>query len=190
MALRLSAARLLLAALALLSPILSYAGQSESGPTGIPCHEPLAAFRNGRFNLSFGAVRLRHGKGCLKLLPESRQCDWSIELTRVEKWGVGRQLLLVVIRANHETGSGAWDSVFLYACKHGAFVPVLSRRYLYGATIVVGQNSDLWITSGVWRSGDPSCCPSRERREHYAWNEARGQVVLTRVQATTPRGPK
>ena len=190
MALRLSAAWQLLATLALLSPVLSSAGQSESGPTGIPCREPLSAFRNGQFKLSVGAARLRDGKACLKLLPESQHCEWSVDLTRVEKWGVGDHLLLVVLKANHETGSGAWDSVFLYACQRGAFVPVLSRRYLYGARIVVGQNSDLWLTSGVWHSGDPSCCPSHERREHYTWNAARRQVVLTRAQVTTPRGPR
>ena len=117
-------------------------------------------------------------KACLKLLPESPGCDWRVELTRAEKWGPADQLLLVVLNANHETGSGATDSVFLYACQRGTSVPVFSRRYLYGATVAMGQNSDLWITSGVWRPADPQCCPSRERREHYTWNKAKGASFL------------
>jgi len=98
------------AALALLLPVLSYAGQSESGPIGLPCGEPLPALRNGLFNLSVGPTRLLDGKGCFKLLPESPGCDWRVELTRAEKWGPANQLLLVIVNANHETGSGATDS--------------------------------------------------------------------------------
>ena len=184
---RLGVARHSVAALALLLPVLSYAGQSESGPIDLPCGEPLPALRNGLFNLSLGPTRLLDGKSCLKLLPESPGCDWRVELTRAEKWGPADQLLLVVLNANHETGSGATDSVFLYACQRGTSVPVFSRRYLYGATVAMGQNSDLWITSGVWRPADPQCCPSRERREHYTWNKAKRRIVLAGRRITRVR---
>ena len=185
---RLGVRRLSFAALAILLPALSYAGQSEAGPIDLPCGDPLPALRNGLFHLWFGPARLLDGKGCLKLLPESPGCDWRVELTRAEKWGPADQLLLVIVNANHETGSGATDSVLLYACERGTFVPVFSRRYLYGATIAMGQNSDLWITSGVWRPADPQCCPSRERREHYRWDKAKRRVALagTRVKNAHP----
>jgi len=129
-------------------------------------------------------------QGCLKPQAEVPPCDWSVELERAETWGVGGQLLLVVINANHGSGTGTWDYVLLYACERGAFVPVLSRQYLYGAKIEIGPESDLWITSGVWRPGDASCCPSRERREHYAWNELRRSVVLVSSEIAIPRSHK
>lgn len=184
---RLGVGRHAAAALALLLPVLSYAGQSESGPIDLPCGEPLPALRTGLFNLSVGPTRLLDGKGCFKLLPESPGCDWRVELTRAEKWGPAGQLLLVTVHANHETGSGATDSVFLYACERGRFVSVFSRRYLYGASVAMGQNSDLWITSGVRRPADPECCPSRERREHYTWNHAKRRIVLTGAGTTRVR---
>ena len=180
----------LLPSLVLVCPVLAYAGQNESGPTAVPCREPLSTFRNGLFNFGEGPVRLKDGRGCVKERPEDPGCNWSVALTRVETWGVGGQLVLVVINRNHEAGSGAFDSVFWYACERGTLVSVWSQSYLYGATIVMGQESDLWITSGVWRPGDATCCPSQERREHLAWNGARRSVVLLGSEVTARRGQR
>jgi hypothetical protein len=186
---RLGRVQHLLPTLVLLCPVLTYASQNESGPTTVPCREPLSTLRNGLFNVGVGPVRLKDGKGCVKARPEDAGCEWSVQLTRAEKWGVGGQLLVVVINRNHDSGSGAFDSVFLYACKQGTFVPVWSHSYLYGVTIVMGHKSDLWITSGVWRPQDATCCPSQERREHLAWNGSKRSVVLLGSQVTTRRSP-
>jgi hypothetical protein len=180
----------LLLALVLLCPVPTYAAQIESGPTAVPCREPFSILRNGLFNFGEGPVRLKDGRGCVKARPEDPRCDWSVALTRAERWGAGGQLVLVVINRNHEVGSGAFDSVFWYACERGTLVPVWSHSYLYGATIVMGQESDLWITSGVWRPGDSTCCPSQERREHLAWNGATRSVALRGSEVTARRGQR
>jgi hypothetical protein len=186
---RLGRVQHLVPTLVLLCPVLTYAGQNESNLTTVPCREPLSTLRKGLFNLGDGPVRLKDGRGCVKARPEDAGCEWSLQLTRAETWGVGGQLLLVVINRNHDAGSGAFDSVFWYACTQGTFVPVWSHSYLYGATIVMGGKSDLWITSGVWRPRDATCCPSQERREHLAWSRASRSVALLGSQVTTRRGP-
>jgi hypothetical protein len=163
---RLGRVRHLLPMLVLLCPVLTYASPNKSSPTTVPCREALSTLRNGLFNFGDGPVRLKDGRGCVKARPEDRGCEWSVQLTKVETWGVGGQLLLVVINRNHDAGSGAFDSVFWYACNRGTFVPIWSHSYLNGVTIVMGAGSDLWITSGVWRPDDAVCCPSQERREH------------------------
>src|SRR4051812_6960960 len=63
---RRSRVRDLCPALVLVCPVLAYAGQNESGPTAIPCREPLSTFRNGLFNFGEGPVRLKDGRGCVK----------------------------------------------------------------------------------------------------------------------------
>jgi hypothetical protein len=182
---RLGRVQYFLPTLVLLCPVLTYAGQSEAGPTAVPCREPLSTLRDGLFNLGDGPVRLKDGRGCVKARPEDPSCDWSVQLTRAETWGVGGQFLLVIVNRDHETGSGAFDSVFWYACERGMFLQVWSHSYLYGTTIVMGQESDLWITSGVWRPGDATCCPSQQRREHLAWNGATRSVGLLDSEVTT-----
>ena len=187
---RRSRVRDLFPALVLVCPVLAYAGQNESGPTAVPCREPLSIFDNGLFTFGGTPVRLKDGEGCVKLLPEDSGCDWLVTLTRAETWGVGGQLVLVVINRNHVAGSGEFDSVFWYACERGTLVPVWSHSYLYGATIVMGQESDVWITSGVWRPNDAMCCPSQERREHLAWNGAKRSVVLLGTEVTARPAPR
>jgi hypothetical protein len=184
---RLGRVQHLVPALVLLFPVLTSAGQSESGPTSVPCREPVSTLRNGVFNFRQGRVRLKDGRGCIKVQPEGPECEWSVELTRAETWGAGGRLLLAVINLNHEVGSGAFDSVLLYACDRDTFVRVWSHTYLYGATIVMGRASDLWITSGVWRQNDAMCCPSQERREHLAWDGAARSVVVLASEITTRR---
>lgn len=177
-------------ALALVCPVSTHAAQRESGPTAVPCREPFSLLRNGSFNFGEGPVRLEDGRGCVKSRPDDPGCDWTVALTRAETWGVGGQFVLAVIHRSHERGSGAIDSVFWYACERGTLVPIWSHSYLYGATIVVGRESDLWITSGVWRSGDATCCPSEERREHFAWDGATRSVALRGSQVTARPGPR
>jgi hypothetical protein len=187
---RLGRVQHLFPALVLLCPVLTYAGQNESGPTAVPCREPFSILRNGLFNFGDGPVRLKDGRACVKARPEDPECDWSVQLARTETWGISGQLLLVVINRNHQAGSGAFDLVFWYVCERGTFVPVWSHTYLYGATIVLGQASDLWISSGVWRPGDASCCASQDRREHLAWNGTRRSVEVLESAVTTRTGQR
>ncbi len=170
-------ARVLLAMIALFFPVGVSGAQRENGPLGIGCERAAWALRNGSFDLHVGRARLRDGKACLKLIAESATCDWSVELTRVEWWGTTRPFLLVTVNSNHLTGSGAWDSVFIYSCERGRITPVFSERYLYGAKIQLGK-VDFWVTSGLWLERDPNCCPSNERSEQYVWDEQRKNFVL------------
>ena len=166
-----------LAIAALLLPLVSYAGQQESGPRRLPGHDPIAALRRSVFSLEVGRARLQDGKDCLK--DAGFPCEWAIELTRAEQWGTNRRFLLVVVNANHLLGSGAWDSVFVYVRQRDAYVPVFSDRFLYGGNVELGLDSDFWLTAGVWQPSDPTCCPSSERRSHYMWNaQQKGFAVI------------
>jgi hypothetical protein len=159
----------------------------ESGPAGIRCDRNSAPLREGTFRLSIGAVKLRGGHGCVRENPAVEDCDWTVELTRAEHWGPAPGFLLVVVHSSHRGGSGAWDSVFLSRCQEGKAVPVFSARYLYAATIHTGEARDFSITSGVWRSADPTCCPSDKQTEHFVWNVQRGTFVRTETRAGASR---
>src|SRR5262245_29945838 len=109
----------------------------ESFTRDVACETAPAVLRNSRFGLELGAVDLRDGRGCVRSSTGSQACEWSIELTRAEWWGTRPRFLVVVIRANHESGSGAWESMFVGNCQGGHVAPVFSGRYLYGATIEI-----------------------------------------------------
>ena len=184
-----------------LLPALAFAQQlrapsdSETGPRGLACKDPAAAFRRGVFALSVGRVTLRGGKACVSPGAERSTCEWDVELTRVERWGSAGPLL-VVVTATHD-GPGTWDSVFFYACRNDVLVQVHSRRYLYGAYLshtgrgpripdagsgVPVRDSHLLIASGEWRKGDGGCCPSLERLESFEWDARTGKVVLRQTE--------
>ena len=173
-----------------LLPLVAFAQESreppntEAGPRGLACKDAAAALGRGTFALAVGQVTLRDGKACVTTGLEHPRCSFDVELTRVEPWGGGSRLI-VIVNASH-AGPGAWDSVFLYACRKGVLEQSHSRRYLYGARISKGAKSELVITSGEWRKDDPACCASRERREYFDWNDATGKVVLKRTEIRTP----
>jgi hypothetical protein len=137
----------------------------EEGPAGVPCSNPLPELRRGAFQLEVGQAQLSDGPS---YLTEGRPCEpvvgspceFSIELTRAEEWGSQPRFLLAIVNTDHRLGSGAWDSVFVYVCRDQFYVPVINERYYYGAKVLLGSKSDLWITTGVWGARDPSCCAS------------------------------
>jgi hypothetical protein len=172
-----SAINHVLAVLVILVPVVAGATERESGPLCLPCDNPMPRVQQGVFDLGVGRAHLQDGTHCLKPFPEYPNCEWTIALTRVEQWGANREFLLLVINSNHDS-PGAWDSVFVYVCQRGVYVQTFSDRYLYGAKIEIGKKSDLWITGGLWQRGDPTCCPSSERRRHHVWNQRQQRFVI------------
>ena len=157
---------------------------TETGPRGLACKGAAAALRRATFTLSVGRVTLRDGRACVPTGVDTPQCAFDVTLTAVEPWGKGDRLT-VIVNASH-AGPGAWDSVFFYACRKGVLEQSHARRYLYGATLSRGANSELVIKSGEWRQGDPGCCASRERLEYFRWDDPTGKVVLKRTEIRTP----
>ena len=151
----------------------------ELGPRGLPCADPLSGLRRGNFTLEVGTAHLQGGRDCLR--DPGSPCEWAVELSRAEAWGANQRFLLAIVNADHLLGSGAWDSVFLYVCRGDIYVQVFASRFLYGAKVELGMNADFWITAGVWRPSDPTCCPSSERRTHYSWNGKQNRFIVTQA---------
>jgi hypothetical protein len=155
----------------------------------IQCTNSIADLRSGSFKLAIGDVRLKSGKGCVKLSPNDSNCEWTVELKRVEKWGSMPKFLLVVLNANHESGSGSWDSVLMYVCQGRRFVPVFAERYLYGAKIEVDSTPSFSLRVGEWLPNDPICCPSRENKKYFVWSDTQRQFVLRDSKVTVTEKP-
>jgi len=156
------------------------------------CDQAVAALRNGEFDLDIGRVRLQDGKACVHATGSDPPCEWEweVELTRTERWGANQRFLLVVVDANHLLGSGAWDDVFVYHCDgdRDEYERVFSEVYQYGAKVELGETADLWITAGLWRPEDPSCCASRTRRSHLVWRKRPKRFIVTESQIRAMKG--
>ncbi len=181
------ARRSLLVVLVILWAADATSAAQEAGPTGMPCKDPEAILRQSQFKLDVGPVRLKDGKDC-PTEPGIR-CQWQVTLERVESWGTAPRFLLVIVNANHLTGSGAWDSVFLYACHEDVFVPSFAQRFLSGARVELGKQSDFWLTAGEWRQEDPVCCASRQRRSRYMWNPRQRVFAVAESTVTARKRP-
>jgi hypothetical protein len=83
-------------------------GAQEPFPAQVACETAPAVLRNSSLSLEAGAVEPRGVKGCVQEPEGSAKCGWMVELTRAEWWGTDPPLLLVVIRSNHEPGSGVY----------------------------------------------------------------------------------
>lgn len=164
---------------AIVVALMQWVGHSqvESGPERLPCRDPAPVLRESTFNLSIGTAHLHEGKDCVT--EPGFPCEWSVNLETAEQWGPGGQFLLVKINTAHLSGSGAWDSVFVYRCQGEHYAPVFSSRFLYGAKVELGTKSDFWLTAGVWQRNDPMCCPSSERGRHYVWRASQARFVVT-----------
>jgi hypothetical protein len=141
------------------------------------CGQASSALRNSVFNLTIGVAQLRDGTACVSDGAGSRDCDWRVELTRSERWNAPPVFLLAVVHSNHERGSGAWDSIFLWRCHAKKVESVFAARHQGSAKVELGKGADFWVTSSLWRRGDPTCCPSRERKEHFIWNDQRREFI-------------
>jgi hypothetical protein len=160
-----------------------HTGPPEVGPMGLSCDADTSAIRNSMFELEVGRVQLHDGKGSTTAPDSLAQAEWSIELKRAERWGPSGRFLLLVVTADHLTGSGSADSVFVYACRGNQLSRVLWAKREYGADVQTA-GSTLSITSGAWGPRDPHCCPSFERVERFAWNEKTKRFTETSSRVT------
>jgi hypothetical protein len=155
-----------------------HTGPPERGPIGLSCDADTSTIRNSMFELEVGKVALHDGKGSTTPPDSLAQAEWSVELTRAERWGPSGRFLLLVVTADHLTGSGGGDSVFVYVCRGNHLSRVLWAKKEYGADVQTA-GSMLSITSGAWGPRDPHCCPSFERLEQFAWNEKAKRFTKT-----------
>ena len=143
-------------------------------------------FKNADLNLEPQPLHFRDGKACTSDQEIADGCDWEHTVT-VDKILVpepGQTTRLIVVNSNHLTGSGAWDHVFFFRCRSGRVISEFSSKYLYGVKIEKRSDTELWLVSGEWLKGDPSCCPSREKKEIVRWDSRKGAYG---VSTTTSR---
>jgi len=109
---------------------------------------------------------------------ESR--DWKITLIQdvILRPTTSVILRLVRFNADHITGSGAWDHVFIYKCRNGNFVRLFEESHLYGTKIQRLADDEITFVSGEWVKGDPTCCPSKEKQSTYKWDTKSMRYIL------------
>jgi hypothetical protein len=100
-----------------------------------------------------------------------------VELQSVRRFGARDRFLMASLYANHLTGSGAWQSIFVYECRARILRQVFDASFLYGAEIELRQDGEFFLTSSEWSPDDPLCCPSNERRTRYVWDARQGTFV-------------
>jgi hypothetical protein len=114
-----------------------------------------------------------HVPACL--LDRSTGCDWANEA--ISSLPLGDDRRLIVLRASHLAGSGAWDHLRLYGCDTGEVRRLLAKRYLYGVRLAHVDGQHLVLISGQSQSGDPICCPSAKVTQVFLWQPARNAYV-------------
>jgi len=132
--------------------------------------------RNSRIN----HLKFVDGKACESDgLPG--KCDWEHKINQDQLLypTAHKQIRLIVITANHLTGSGSWDTVFMFDCLAGSLKKIFEKRYLYGVKIEKSKDGTLIFTSGVWKENDPMCCPSERKYETYRWSPDKNTYVLS-----------
>jgi hypothetical protein len=75
-------------------------------------------------------------------------------------------LRLIRINANHVSGSGAWDHVFIYHCRSGDLLRIFEERFLYGVEIQKSSDDEL-----VFIQTD-------KNRTVYKWNSKRNNYEI------------
>jgi len=108
------------------------------------------------------------------------RCDWEGRIVddRVLDSRAGSERRLVRLNDNHMTGSGAWDYLAIFTCVGGHTVPVFHDRFLYGVRVEEASPQTLSLISGEWNKQDPTCCPSRRKRQVYRWDSVRRRYIL------------
>jgi hypothetical protein len=108
---------------------------------------------------------------------EPSRCDWETQLRTDEPLAAGRRL--VIVHANHLTGSGSWDYVRVYGCVAGHKTSVLQEDYRYGVSVQEQTADRLVLVGGNWEQGDALCCPSARIKNTYTWESKLGQYTRT-----------
>jgi hypothetical protein len=105
--------------------------------------------------------------GCERWFDE-KSCEYQNTLVTDRRLGAERRLL--VVNADHVSGSGAHDVLTVYACRQGRVAAVLTGAFEYGIRIERADAEVIVFTAGLWEGADPHCCPSHEQRLHYVWS--------------------
>ena len=130
-------------------------------------------------NAKIGVMTFVDGKTCTSD-GLAGGCDWEHTISKDEilRPAPEKDLRLIVINANHLTGSGLWDTVLIFDCFNGNLRKIFEKRYLYGVKIKKNTNSEITFISGDWQPDDPTCCPSREKKETYLWDLNKNSYIL------------
>lgn len=151
-----------------------YAASSES----IPCSSISSIDLQ---NATINKIKFVAGEACTSdsaELPD--QCDWEHEISSDEilRPISGKEVRLAILHSNHKTGSGAYDTVFVFDCLNGSMRNIFENKYLYGVKIKKYTEGEFILTSGDWQLKDPMCCPSKEKHETYRWSSRKNTFML------------
>ncbi len=114
-----------------------------------------------------------HGVGCYSDDPKNYPsgCDWKATLKTDLMLRDSRRL--IVVRDNHQTGTGAWDYLYVFGCINGRIGTVFDDRFLYGVGIDRASPNQLLLSKGV-------------ERMKYSWSAEVQSYVLKSVQISGP----
>lgn len=148
----------------------------------IPCNDIAKVdFANAVIHVNrYEVVRFSGGKACTSDGTDFTKCDWAwtIKEDHVLMPEPGLRLRMLILNADHRSGSGTWDYVMILACKDGKVEEILENRYLFGARLRLLNDRQFVITSAHWRKGDAECCPSRKKQEFYTWSSSTHNFTL------------
>jgi hypothetical protein len=127
-----------------------------------------AAIRVNRYEI----VKFAGGRACTSDGTDINKCDWAWTIREDRRLNPesGRQLRMLILNADHRTGSGTWDYVTIFTCKNGKVESLLENRYLFGGKVRILNDRQFVVTSAHWRKGDAECCPSRRKQEFFTWS--------------------
>jgi len=132
-------------------------------------------------NTTINNIKFVDGEACTSDSAEMPDhCDWKHTISRDEilKPISGKEVRLVILHSNHETGSGAWDTVLAFDCVNGSMRKLFEKKDLAGVKIEKTTGGAVILTSGIWQPKDPMCCPSKEKREIYRWSSSKSTYIL------------
>lgn len=158
---------------------------AEGPPKNIPCSS-IASF--DLQNTTIHNIKLVNGKACTSDSAEMPdRCDWEHTISRDEilKPIPGKEVRIVILHSNHETGSGAWETVLVFDCVNGFIGKLFEKKDLAGVKIEKKTNGEVILTSGVWQPKDPMCCPSKEKREIYRWSSKKNTYIIESITITS-----
>jgi hypothetical protein len=126
--------------------------------------------------------------GCHAKTPSGPgSCEWPV--TTLKDIPITPDRRLVLLDADHQTGSGSRQYLAVYACVANKPVIVLDQRYSNGVRVEQGDKNDIIVSSGHWAKDDPMCCPSSETRQVFVWDSSRQRYVLKQVTSSGKAKP-
>jgi hypothetical protein len=171
--------------------LLVLTGSLLSPSTGLaaelPCDRLLSASATEILTAAHPDITERRfvdGVSCSSESGDPKGCDWEGRILddRVLEREPGSERRLILFYDNHRTGSGGWGYVTVFMCALDHVIPVFRESFLYGPDKVETTSGTIVITAGYWDANDPTCCPSKRKRQVHQWDPARHVYVL---QSTT-----